>query len=389
MRPRYEVADIIRQFGSPLINQGNLSGWQIKTLLNILHCRTAYLGGHKEVCNCCGNVKYSYSSCGNRHCPKCQFTKQVKWIDKLINKTLPIKHYHIVFTLPHCLNAVALWNNTLYYKILFKTAWQVLHSFGYSHYGCETGTVAVLHTWGQNLSFHPHLHCIVPAAGYTLHGKWKNIGINGLYLYPVHQISQAFKYRFLACLKQELKKQKVLSGFNHLIQKAYKKNWVVYCEPPLANANGVIKYLGQYTHRVAISNQSILKVTKTHVQFMAKNYRNNASKKAITLTGFEFLRRYCQHILPSRFVKIRYYGIYNSTTKRSLNLQFQPETINELEQKIKLKNETAQECIKRLFGIDLNLCPVCKTGIMQKVQELPKIRSPSKPLQTLIHDILK
>jgi len=177
--------------------------------------------------------------------------------------------------------------------------------------------VCILHSWGQNLSLHPHLHCIVPAAGYSIRGEWKNIGKSDSdYLYPVHQLSMTFKGKFPDSLKRKLKKMDMLNEFNHIIQKAWSKKWVVNSEASRAKAEHVIRYLGQYTHRVAITNQRILNITQTHVTFIAKDYRDNARKKPISIAGVEFLRRFFQHILPYRFVKIRRYGIYNQTTKR-------------------------------------------------------------------------
>lgn len=384
MRTKFELADVVRKFGKQLSEQEKLAPWQIKALFNIVQCRTAALGWHEEACDCCGTVRYSYDSCGNRHCPKCQAAKQAAWVEKLIEKTLPVKHFHIVFTVPHCLNAIYLWNGSMYLKILFSAVWRTLHSFGYTHYTVESGAVAVLHTWGQNLSLHPHIHCLVPAAGYSISGKWKNIGNNGIYLYPIHQLSQAFKGKFLDSLKRELRKTDMLSGFDALIQKAYATDWVVHSEPSMANAEHVTRYLGQYTHRVAISNNRILNITNTHVTFIAKDYRDKAKLKPVTLEGVEFLRRFCLHILPPYFVKIRHYGIYNATTKRNLDLQFVPKIISVIEKMTKPHRETAQECIKRITGYDVYLCPVCKKGTMHKIKELPRIRSPNNHLPTLL-----
>ena len=170
MRTNFELADAVNLFGADLLARNRLTPLQQKVLGKIASCRTAALGGHEEVCDNCGTVRYSYNSCGDRHCPKCQAAKQAFWIDDLMQNTLPVKHYHIVFTVPHQLNAVCLHNQRMYYDLLFAAVWNTLRSFGYSHYGVESGAVAVLHTWGQNLSLHPHIHCIVPAAGYTLDG---------------------------------------------------------------------------------------------------------------------------------------------------------------------------------------------------------------------------
>ncbi len=228
MRPKFELADAVNLFGAGLVARDKLTPLQIKVLGKISQCRTAVLGGHQEECKNCGTVRYSYNSCGDRHCPKCQAAKQAFWIDDLMQNTLPIKHYHIIFTLPHALNKICLFNDRNYYNLLFEAVWNTLRSFGYSHYGVETGAVAVLHTWGQNLSLHPHIHCVVPAAGYTLDGRWKNIGQAGNYLFPVHQLSNAFKGRFLDSLKRSLRKQNVMTIFDQYIQQAYDTRWVVH-----------------------------------------------------------------------------------------------------------------------------------------------------------------
>ena len=389
MRQDLEIADIVRRFGTEYIEKHHPSAEEIKVLFDILQCRTLTLGGYEERCDCCNQVRYSYNSCGNRHCPKCLSAKQAIWIEKLIDQTLPVKHYHIIFTVPHELNPICLFDKGMYYKLLFSAVWRTLHSFGYTHYGVESGAVCVLHSWGQNLSLHPHIHCIVPAAGYSLKGGWKRIGTYDNYLYPVHQLSATFKGKFLDSLKRALRKKEIGPEFGFLTQQAWNKPWVVFCEPSLAKSGHVIRYLGQYTHRVAISNDRILRMSKTHVTFIAKDYRDRAQKKPVTMTGVEFLHRFCLHILPKRFVKIRRFGIYNHTTKRNMELQFkQKESIIE-EGGHGGKKETSQEQIKRLTGFDIGLCPKCKKGRMLFVRELPRIRSPCRPLRQLIHTLLQ
>lgn len=381
MRTKYELAEVVKHFGSELTDRVNLTPIQIKVLDKISQCRTATLGGHEEVCDRCGTVRYSYNSCGDRHCPKCQSAKQAYWIEDLIQSTLPVKHYHIIFTAPHQLNAIVLHNQKMYYDLLFSAVWQTLLSFGYTHYGVLSGAVAVLHTWGQNLSLHPHIHCIVPAAGYTITGKWKKIGHSGNYLYPVHQISESFKGRLLDSLKRSLRKRKELSVFYEQIQKSYKTKWVVHCEPSLAGSEHVVKYLGQYTHRVAITNQRILNIANGKVTFIAKDYRDNAMKKKVTLDGVEFLRRFTLHILPQRFVKIRRFGIYNHTTRRKLDLQYiEPDKTIEAIIKKAQQPETNLQRLERLTGINPCQCHVCKVGRMTVVRELPRIRSPDSLL---------
>lgn len=380
MRTSYELAHVVQTFGAELTKRHTITNLQQKVLHNILVCRTSILGGHEEVCLDCGTVRYSYNSCGNRHCPKCQAAKQAFWIDDLIHTTLPTKHYHIVFTLPHELNAICLYNSKMFYEHLFSAVWNTLRTFFYTHYGVEGGAICVLHTWGQNLSLHPHIHCIVPAAGYSLQGAWKTVGAkSGSYLFPVHQLSALFLGKFLDSVKRSLRKQNVLPQFNHILEQSYSKKSVVHCEPSLASSAHVVKYLGQYTHRVAITNSRIVNIKNSAVTFIAKDYKDNAVKKPITLDGVEFLRRFCLHILPHRFVKIRRYGIYNHTTKRNLNVQFVPEEKPDIDCIIKQKQapETSQERFARLTGFDVCLCSVCKIGRMIRVRELPRIRSPS------------
>lgn len=379
MRTKFELADAVNLFGAGLATKTKLTPLQTRVLGKIAVCRTAALGGHEEACENCGTVRYSYNSCGDRHCPKCQAARQAFWIDDLVQNTLPVKHFHIVFTVPHQLNTVCLHNQRMYYNLLFAAVWHTLRSFGYSHCGVETGAVAVLHTWGQNLSLHPHIHCLVPAAGYTLDGRWKNIGHSGKFLFPVHQLSSAFKAKFLDSLKRALRKQNERTLFDGAVQQAWKTKWVVHCEPSLASALHVVKYLGQYTHRVAITNERILNIAGGKVTFIAKDYRDRAVKKPVTLDGMEFLRRFTLHILPRRFVKIRRFGIYNHTTKRNLALQFVPEKKPAMDTVIKRQKtpETNVERFARLTGTNPCLCPVCKTGRMIKINELPRIRSPA------------
>ncbi len=374
---KYELSDIVKKFGKSLTSSKKLSPGQTKSLVNIVRCRTAELGGHEEACDNCGVVRYSYNSCGDRHCPKCQNNKQALWIDKIQKETLPVKHYHVIFTVPHSLNDICLWNDKLYYKILFKSVWDTLRTFGYTKYGVETGAIAILHTWGQNLSLHPHIHCIVPAAGYSIDGKWKNIGQNN-YLYNVKQLSSTFKGKFLDGLKRKLSKLGKMQGFNSQIQKAYKSNWVVYSEAPMSNANHVIKYLGQYTHRTAISNQRIIDVSENKVLFYAKDYRDNATVKKARLEGVEFLRRFIQHILPKGFVRIRRYGIYNPTVKRNLDLEFGNE-LSAFEQALE-ESQKAQVS----HNNDIHICPYCKKGNMVVIRIIPRIRSPAGHLPSIL-----
>jgi hypothetical protein len=356
------------------IGQCQPNSFTLRTLDALQKCRTAALGGHKDVCNCCGKQRISYNSCGNRHCPKCQSNKQAIWVDDRISDALDVKYFHVVFTVPEALNPVCMLDSKRFYNSMFECVWSVLQTFGYSHYGVESGAICVLHTWGQNLSLHPHIHCIVPAAGLTLKGKLKHITKQGKYLYPVRMLSAVFRGKMLEKIKRQLKQSHQLLRYQSLLDGLWKKPWVVYCEPPLGNAQQIVKYLGQYTHRVAISNHRIENIDDSGVRFFYKDYKDNSEKKLTMLPGVEFLRRFCMHILPYRFVKIRHYGILSSKQKDRIKpLQ------TKKQQEVKLK-ETAQERILRLTGFDRYQCPFCKTGTMHTVELLPRIRSPTNLL---------
>ena len=372
-RPKYEVSQIINRFGRQYIDQCQPNSFVVRTLDALHKCRTMALGGHKDVCDCCGEQRISYNSCGNRHCPKCQANKQALWVEDRMNDALDVKYFHVVFTVPEVLNQVCLLDSKWFYSILFECAWSVLQTFGYSHYGVESGAICVLHTWGQNLSLHPHIHCIVPAAGLTLKGNPKQITKQGKYLYPVRMLSVVFRGKMLEKIKRRLKRNNQLPQYQSLVDDLWKIPWVVYCEPPMGNAQQIVKYLGQYTHRVAISNQRIQSIDESGIGFFFKDYKDNSKRKLTKLSGVEFLRRFCMHILPYRFVKIRYYGILNSKQKDLVK----PIAVKKPETKI---NESKQERVLRITGFDRFQCPFCKEGFMHTVELLPRIRSPDSLL---------
>ena len=370
-RTHFELATVIKRYGAAFVAQCNPNVFQLNVLNSLQLCRTAPLGGHKDKCDntSCGHEHYSYNSCGNRHCPKCQLTKQMLWAEDRMRDSLNVKHFHVVFTVPDELNPVCLAHSTYFYESLFASAKETLAAFGYSHYGVETGAICVLHTWGQNLSLHPHLHCIVPAVGLTPQGQPKAIGNQGKYLYPVRQLSVVFRSKLLEALKRNLKKKGRLAEFQSVIERSYAKPWVVYSEASLGNARQVINYLGKYTHRVAITNMRIKNIDDCGVTFSYKDYADKANQKLMTLTGVEFLRGFCMHILPKRFVKIRYFGILTSAYREQVgSLKTKPDIFQ--------LTETREQRIKRLTGFDNCKCPKCKTGTMQAIQTLPPIRSP-------------
>jgi len=371
--PKFEIAGIIRQFGEEFVEKHDPNSWTLRVLNSLTVCRTPALGGHKEQCNHCGKVRISYNSCSNRNCPKCQATKQAFWVEDVSERIIDTKYFHIVFTVPEVLNNICILNSRNFYNTLFASVWQTLKRLGYTHYGVESGALAILHTWGQNLSLHPHIHCLVPAAGITLSGNVKKIGKRGKYLYPVKKLSIDFRSVMMKALKKQLVKNGLLHTYQPVIDNAWSKNWVVYAEPSFADATRVIKYLGQYTHRVAVSNHRIQNIDDKNVTFHYKDYRDNARVKPTVLSGTEFLRRFCMHILPKGFVKVRYFGILSNRFAKRISIYRKPGR--------KVKNETTGERLKRLTGFDAVCCPYCKKGKMEVVEIIPRIRSPVKFLQ--------
>ena len=369
-RVKYGITQIIEQFAEEFIASHNPNKYILRTLNALRICRTSALGGHKDQCDSCGKKRYSYNSCRNRHCPKCQSSKQAFWVEDVSERIIDTKYFHIVFTVPDVLNRVCLLDSRRFYSTLFSCVWETLRTFGYTHYGVESGALAILHTWGQNLSLHPHIHCLVPAAGMTLAGYFKKISKKGKYLYPVPMLSIDFRSILMKRLKKQLSKTGQLSAYQTIIDKAWAKDWVVNSEPSFGDAGRVIKYLGQYTNRVAISNWRIQDIDDKSVRFLYKDYRDKAKQKTTSMTGVEFLRRFCMHILPKGFVKIRYYGILSSRYKKKIVLfrAIKPER----------PKESVEERLKRLTGFDVYKCPFCKKGQMHIIEILPRVRSPGK-----------
>ena len=294
------------------------------------------------------------------------------WVEDTSERIIDTKYFHVVFTVPEELNKICLLDSKAFYSTLFASVWNTLHTFGYTGYGVESGTLAILHTWGQNLSLHPHIHCLVPAAGQTLDGKFKRITKKGKYLHNVKMLSKAFRDNMLKRLKKQLRDKDQLRGYQPVIDKSWSKKWVIFSEPSFSDAEHVIKYLGQYTHRVAISNHRILNIDDRDVSFHYKDYRDQSKVKPTTLSGVEFLRRFSMHILPKSFVKIRYYGILSNRHSRKTVLLRKRNTDRPKEK------ESFQQRLKRLTGFDMFLCPFCNKGQMHTIEVLPRIRSPGK-----------
>ena len=372
-KPKFEIAQIIEQFGDDFVKRHNPNTWILRTLNSLQICRTSALGGHKEKCDSCEKVRISYNSCRNRHCPKCQASKQAFWVEDVSERIIDTRYFHIVFTVPEELNAICILDSRKFYNTLFSSVWQSLQTFGYTNYGVETGAMVILHTWGQNLSLHPHIHCLVSAAGITLAGNMKKIGKKEKYLYPINKLSIDFRSIIMKRLKKQLKENDQFPEYQPVIDKAWAKEWVVFSEPSFTDSGRVIKYLGQYTHRVAITNNRIRNIDAKNVSFNYKDYRDNAKLKLTTLTGIEFLRRFSMHILPKGFVKIRYYGM--------LSNRFCKQTAMYKKPKQDRSKETVQQRIERLTGFDVYQCPYCKKGHMHTIEVLPRIRSPGNFLR--------
>jgi len=346
-RSRNEVADVLRKAGTAIENWG-LNTWQLRTLYALKKCRTASLGGHIDGCDSCGNITISDNSSRNRHCPKCQGNKREDWIQARSTELLPVPYFHVVFTLPDSINSLALYQPKIVYDTLFKATWETLQSFGKAK-EMQMGMIAVLHTWGQQLSLHPHLHCIVPGGGVDKNGQWQNSRTDGKFLFPVKALSKVFRAKYCAKLKAKLPIQ-----YEQIRKELWRKPWVVFAKKPFGSPKSVVEYLGRYSHKIAISNHRIKSIDNENVTFDYKDYRVAGVKKQMTLTHQEFIRRFALHILPKRFVKIRHYGFLSSTWKR--------QKLKLLQEKLKVK--VLEKVEKKPF---LPKCPCCKTGNLHRI----------------------
>ena len=347
------MADILENNWQVVENKFNLNSWKIRTLSAIKNCRTASLGGHIDQCSSCGHLQMSYNSCRNRHCPKCQGHKKEEWIQARKQELLPVVYFHVVFTLPESINPLALQHPRMVYSSLFKASWQTLDAFSKDKkwVNAQMGMIAILHTWGQNLSLHPHLHCIVPGGGITPQGKWRTAKAkNGKFLFPVKAMSKVFRAKYCALLKKSKPKK-----YQKIKRSLWQKPWVVYAKRPLGGPEQVVNYLGRYTHKIAISNHRLQSISNQEVVFSYKDYKQAAKKKKMSLSPQEFIRRFAQHILPKRFVRIRHYGILSSYWKKEklkdlqVKLAYQPE-----EKPIKTKLKQCPRCKKSTLEVVLN-----------------------------------
>jgi hypothetical protein len=345
-----ELQDIVNQYGNKFLEIHALSPVQAKAFRAIRNCRTATLGAHIDICDACGFEKISYNSCRNRHCPKCQGASREQWVEKQNQYLLNTDYFHVVFTLPEKLNSILLQNQNIAYSLFFKAVSETLLELcaDSKYLGATPGITAVLHTWGQNLMYHPHIHCIVTGGGLTKEQKWR--ATRKKFFLPVKVLSRKLRGKLLCLLKQ------AALSFDSAL---YQDEWVVYCKPPFKNASRVIEYLGRYTHRVAISNNRILSLEDGYVTFSWRDYRDHNRNKTMTVTAQEFIRRFMLHILPSGFRKIRHYGILSSRNKTAKIDQCRKLTQTKLKRKVAANNI---ERLRKMLGWDFDSCPRCGIG---------------------------
>lgn len=354
MQSKYRVADVLNLEVDHLAEIARNS-WNERTLHAMRKCRTKALGGHLDWCMNCKKLHLQFNSCRNRHCPTCQGHKQHQWIAARSQELLAVPYFHVVFTLPAHLNPVAIQHPKVLYKILFDSVWETLSVFGNNpkHLGAKLGMIAVLHTWGQNLSLHPHLHCIVPKGGVSKAGFWKKGKSKDNFLFSVKALSSKYRGLFVSKLRKALP-QLPQSLYDNL----FKTAWVVYAKPPFGKPENVIEYLGRYTHKIAISNHRILSINKVDktVAFSLKNYRKGGQKTILTLSTKEFIRRFQLHVLPKGFTRIRHYGFLSSSWKKEklplLQLQLADKNLAYIETFV-----PQQESLQ-------GICPSCKKGTL-------------------------
>jgi hypothetical protein len=382
--PALELADIFRLHGPAYLARfgDSLSVQQKRALRDITLCRTAALGGYVDQCDECGHRTISYCSCRNRHCPKCQSGGSAAWLEQRAAELLPVEYFHVVFTLPQSLAPLALQNQRVFYRILFRAASETLLQIGADpkHLGARIGFVAVLHTWGQNLHHHPHLHCVIPGGGISADdSRW--ISCRRQFLFPVKVLSRLFRAKFVRFLKQAFR-QAELSFHGKLqplaqhrdffgrLNEIMRSEWVVYAKPPFGGPQQVLKYLARYTHRVAISNRRLVALQNGSVTFRWKDYAHGNQPAMMTLQATEFMRRFLFHVLPKGLVRIRHFGFLANRCRRQkislcrrllkLALPIKPQGSNPRDDSLAAEQDSKP----------IDRCPVCKVGRVRLVEVL-------------------
>jgi hypothetical protein len=399
LRPTFEVADLVRLYGAayqaarpvPLLHQ--------RVLHDIEVCRTAALGGHIEQCNHCSYRRPVYNSCRNRHCPKCQTLARAQWLEDRQAELLPVGYFHNVFTLPHELNDLAAANPRLVYGLLFRTVAATLQAFAADRQyglGGQAGFTAVLHTWDQKLLYHVHLHCVIAGGALAFDGnRW--LPAKRKYLFPVRELSRAFRSRFLNGLQQAFERDELAfpgrlaalaeaAPFTEFLAKLAAKEWVVYSQPPFGGPDKVLEYLSRYTHRVAISNRRLLDIADGKVTFAYRDRRDDNRLKQLTITAPEFLRRFLLHVTPPGLCRIRHYGFLSNRNKE----QQLPRCRELLGQAPPPKVDAPRDVVAlvlRFTGIDVTRCPQCQQGTLVAMERiLPGPPSRARPATPCLAD---
>jgi hypothetical protein len=370
-----ELADIFRMHGDAYCQANTLTPEQYKVFHAIKNCRTSALGGHVEQCNQCLAIQHAYNSCRNRHCPKCESFKAAQWLEARQAELLPVRYFHVVFTLPHELNHLVLYNKQLLYNLLFESTWETLKTLGNDprRLHGEMGMHCILHTWGQNLSQHNHVHCIVPGGALKLNGQWvsaKN------YLFPVKVLSKLFRGIFVSKLRSlnqqnQLKRPDQLTenNFDGLLDVLMEKDWVVYAKPPFASPENLLNYLGRYTHKIAISNYRILAVDEQSVTFKWRDYTDDNKEKIMQLKPEEFIRRFLSHVVPDGFMRIRSFGFFaNSCKAKKIQIILKQLKCKSADA---IKKKDTATLMLELTGKDITLCPICKQGKLKRIGDIP------------------
>jgi hypothetical protein len=365
MRPQYEIADIFRQYGKDYRKSHAMTDDQRKVMAALTACRTAQLGGHQEVCDQCGIIRNCYNSCRNRHCPKCQTMTKEQWLEKRREELLPCGYFHMVFTVPHDLNALILLNRKVLLSCLFTAVRDTVFAFAADpqwNLAGKPGLLTILHTWSQTLIDHFHIHCLIPAGVLSLDGRhW--IASKDTFLFHVNSLAKEFKKRYLTAVEYRLGSLILPENGTAGMHKACAKDWIVYAKKPFAGPEQVLSYLGRYTHKVAISNHRIKAVEDNQVTFIYKDRGDSNKTKTMTLAATEFIRRFLLHVLPYRFMKIRYYGFLANICKQKAVLLIR-RLIGKSLRVLSHAGETIREKMFRLTGRDILRCPHCLQGMM-------------------------
>lgn len=389
-KPRWELADIFRQYAAAYLRSRPVCTSHYKVMNAIEVCRTEHLGGHVEQCDVCGFERYAYNSCRNRHCPKCQTLAKADWLEARQAELLPVGYFHEVFTLPHEINPLALANQTVVYRMLFRSVAETLLAFGRDprHLGGTVGFLSILHTWDQLLHYHVHLHVVIPGGALASdRSRW--IPARSHYLFPVKALARTFRGKFIAMLKGAYTKGGLAfpgslqplgtpDGFARLIDSLWSKPWVVYSKAPFGGARQVLSYLGRYTHQVAISNHRILGLNDGKVTFAYRDRRDGDKKKTATIDAHEFIRRFLHHVVPKRFTRIRYFGFLGNPCKKGALQRCRELLGQDPTPPAQEEEKSISERMLALAGEDITRCPSCRKGTLRFVRDVPPRLCPTR-----------